>query len=112
MLFGNLRVCVVSGLRRSVNESFPLLDVMQRSTDVPMFQDNLSIPTSRVKQFNTIDCFTLEDGTDFCPETPITNYQSKRGNIPEQRRSQPQGKRPLGRPDRVSEGNIKTELLC
>jgi len=28
-----------------------------------------------------------------------------RCNIPEQQRFQPQGNRPLGRPDRVSEGN-------
>ena len=42
----------------------------------------------RVRLFLTY-CLNLEDGTEGCPETSVSNYQSRLCNIPEDRRSQP-----------------------
>jgi hypothetical protein len=33
-----------------------------------------------------LDCLTLKDGTDKCPETSVTNYRSTLRNVPKQRK--------------------------
>ena len=46
---------------------------------LPKFRDNLSVPSSRLKQWTA-----WPPG---CPETSVTNYQSTMSKIPEERRS-------------------------
>jgi hypothetical protein len=60
---------------------------------VPTFQDNLSVPSSRVKK-SILLSFTsspLKMGPIGCPETSVHTYHSRLRNIPEDRRSDPRG---------------------
>jgi hypothetical protein len=50
---------------------------VSRSSSVPTFRDNVSVPSSRVKKTGSTDC----------PETSVQNYHSTLRNIPEERRS-------------------------
>jgi hypothetical protein len=52
-----------------------------------MFRDNLSFPSPRFKHSKkNLDCMTLEDGPECCPEPSVTNHQSMLRNISEERR--------------------------
>ena len=62
---------------------------MLRSVDwyLPTFRDNLSIPSSRGKQWQAVATLPLKIGPIGCPETSVRNYQYVLCNIPEKRRS-------------------------
>jgi hypothetical protein len=49
VLFSQPESCVISGLRRGVNEICIILGYL-RSAEIPTFRDNLSVPSSRIKQ--------------------------------------------------------------
>jgi hypothetical protein len=69
---------VISDFRRDVDESYAVLGYYAAlsGSAVPTFRDNLSVPSSRVK-----------DQRIGCPETSVQNYHSTLRNIPEERRS-------------------------
>jgi hypothetical protein len=56
---------VILGFRRNVNETCSLLGfyIAWNGNFVPTFPNNLSVPSSEVKQSRAF-CLTLEDGTD------------------------------------------------
>jgi hypothetical protein len=74
---------VTSSFHRDVDEIYALLGYYTASSGnpLPTFQDNLSVPSSRV----FLDFLTLEAGTD----TSVKDYHSTLRNIPEERRSNP-----------------------
>jgi len=51
-------------------------------SQLPAFQENLSIPPSMV----FLHCVTLTFGTDICPKTLLTNYRPTLHNFSEERR--------------------------
>jgi len=55
--------CVITGFRREVDKNCPLLVYYAASSgnSLPMFQDNLSVPSSTAKKSWTL---IFEDGTD------------------------------------------------
>jgi hypothetical protein len=57
---------MISGLRQGVNEICTLLRfyTAQNAGLLATFWDNLSVPSSRVKQSKKNDCLALEDDTD------------------------------------------------
>jgi uncharacterized ParB-like nuclease family protein len=76
---------VISGFRRGINKNFNLLGCYATSirTKSPTFRGNLSVPPTKVRQF---ECFTLEDGTDRLSRNvgnlppinaPLTSYKSE-----------------------------------
>ena len=65
--------CVISGFFCSVNDIFTLLGCCAVLIGLlPMFWDNLSVPSGKVKQ----------SGLMGYPETSVTNYQLMLHNIP------------------------------
>jgi hypothetical protein len=53
---------------------------------LPTFRDNLSVPTSRVKQYKNTSWTVLPKiGPIVYPETSVNNYESTPINIPEER---------------------------
>ena len=42
-------LCVISGFRREVYEYYSLLGCYAKRNSLPMFRDNLSVPSSRLK---------------------------------------------------------------
>ena len=80
---------VISGFRRDVAEICALLGYYAAlsGSSVLSFQENLSVPSSRIKKF----FLGLPDpkmGPIGSPETSIQNHRSTLRNIPEERRSQ------------------------
>jgi hypothetical protein len=69
--------CVISGFHRDVDDICSLLGyyTAQSGNSVLTFQDNLSIPSSRVKKSN-LDFL----GPIGCPETSVQNYHSMCNN--------------------------------
>jgi hypothetical protein len=67
--------CVVEGFRREVDENCALLGYYAADivNSLPIFRDNLSLPSSSVK--NPIRFLTFEDGTDRLSERWVRNYQ-------------------------------------
>jgi hypothetical protein len=80
-------VCVISGFRCDVHMTCVLLWYCAAFSSVPTFRGNLSVPSSRVKNF-TWTSWPLKMGPIICPERWIHNYYSNLRNIPEDRRSQ------------------------
>jgi hypothetical protein len=81
--------CVVSGFRRGVNEIFALLEFYAAyiASLSPTFRDNLSVPSSRVKQSKT-----LEESWRWKRQVVPNLWQKKKyqhtlRKIPEERRS-------------------------
>ena len=67
---------------------FPLVacDAAYIYSYLPTFRDNLSVPTSRVKQCKNASWTALPKiGPIFYPETSVNNYESAPINIPEER---------------------------
>jgi hypothetical protein len=60
--------CVISGFRRDVDEICALLGCYAASSGnpLPMFRDNISVPSSRAKKSSeaSLEFLTLENGTD------------------------------------------------
>jgi len=54
---------------------------------LPTFRDNLSVPSSRDKQCQTVATLPLKTGPIGCPETSVLSYQYMLCNIPEERSS-------------------------
>jgi hypothetical protein len=54
---------------------------------LPMFRDNLSLLSSRVKESRISLSWPLKMGTISCLETSVKDYHTKLRNIPEERRS-------------------------
>jgi len=75
-----LRDCWLPPLRKWDLRSSRML----RSADryLRMFRDNFSVPPSMVKQ--STNAWPSQMGTIGCPETSVTNYQSRQRNIKEQ----------------------------
>jgi hypothetical protein len=76
--------CVTVDFLRCVNEIFALLGCYAASADryLRTFRDNFSVPPSMVKQ--STNAWPSQMGTIGCPETSVTNYQSRLRNIKEQ----------------------------
>jgi hypothetical protein len=70
---------MISGFRRNFDEVCALVEHYTAlcGNCVPMFQDNVSVPSSRVKM-----------GPNHCPKTSVHNYHTTPHNIPEECRSQ------------------------
>jgi hypothetical protein len=70
---------MISGFNCGVNESFTLLGCYAAKIGIylPTFWDNLSVPSSRVKQSRKM-------GQLGCSETLVNKYQSTLRNIPEE----------------------------
>jgi hypothetical protein len=67
--YKNLGLSVISGFRRDADEICALLGykAASRGNFLPTFRDNVSVPSSRVKNSKTprfLDILTLDDGTD------------------------------------------------
>jgi len=60
---GGILLCVISGFRREFHDNCALLGCYAASSGncLPTFQDNIAVPSSRVKM---VQFLTLEDGTD------------------------------------------------
>jgi hypothetical protein len=86
---------LISGFRRDVDETCPLLGYYATSCDncLPTFRDNLSVPSSRVKSPSRkdSDCLPVKMGPTRCPATSVNNYHMTSRNIPLERRSQEEG---------------------
>jgi hypothetical protein len=84
---------VISGFRRDVDEICALVGYYAAPSgcSVPTFRDNLSVPSSRVKNSKkNVSSWTswhLKIGPIGYPETSVQNYHSVLRNIPEERRS-------------------------
>jgi hypothetical protein len=74
-----LSVRVIPGFHRVVDEICAVLGcyAAYSGNSVPMFRDNLSVPSSRGKKIWPIGC----------PETSVQSQHSALRNIPEERRS-------------------------
>ena len=75
-------LCLTLGIRCQVDEICPLLRYCAASSgnSLTMFQDNLSVPSSRV------NCMTIEVGADRLSRN-VGNSQSTLHNNPKERRS-------------------------
>jgi hypothetical protein len=69
---------VISGFRRDIDEIRALLGCYAESNGnpLPTFRDNLLVPSSRVKKYkkkekDSLDFFSLEDGTDMSPRNVV-----------------------------------------
>jgi len=69
---------VLSGFHRGVNEICALQGIYAEWIDsvLPMFRNNLSVPSSRVKQSNFLGAWPSKMGPMGCSETSVTNCQS------------------------------------
>jgi len=84
------RLCVICGFRRGVNKFRSSWTLSSTDWQLPTIRDNLSIPSSRVKQ-------SLEDETDRLPEgVSVTYKQPAVCNNPEERRCRVTGSRKHG----------------
>jgi hypothetical protein len=82
-------MCVMSGLRREIDENCVLLGHYAASSDnlLPTFRDNLSGPIVMGKESN-LDPWPLKMGPIGCLETSVRSYQYSLRNDPEERSSQ------------------------
>jgi hypothetical protein len=86
---------LISGFRRHIDKICPLRRYYAASCGncVPTFRDNVSIPSSRIKNFKTSWSFSswtswpLRMGPIRCPENSVNYYHTTLRNIPEECRS-------------------------
>jgi hypothetical protein len=76
-------LCVILVFHRDIDESYAVLEYYAAlgGSSVPTFRDNLSVPTSRVKNSS----WRLKTEPIICPETSVRNCHSMLRNIPEER---------------------------
>jgi len=74
-----LELSMISGFSDEVDEILAVLrnNAAYSSNSLPMFRNNLLVPSSRIKKMGLIGC----------PETPIKNYHYTLHNFPEECRS-------------------------
>ena len=92
-------VCIVSASVRMFRlddwshfENCAFLSYYEASSgnSLPTFRDNLSVPSSRVKNTRTfLDSWPLKMWPIDCPETSVRNYHYSLRNSPEERSSHP-----------------------
>ena len=77
----NSQVCIISGIRREVDETCPLLGYYAAGSgnSLTTFRDNLSAPFSRGQ-----NSWSLKKGPIGCPETSVRNYRYPLRNSPEE----------------------------
>jgi len=83
-------LCLISGFCREVDDVFTLLGYYAAyvGNSLPMIQDNLLLPSSRVKKFEkSFDFLTLKMGLLGCPKMSVINYNHTLHNIPKDCRS-------------------------
>ena len=95
IIMGNKeKSCVISGFRHDVGETCTVVEYYAAlsGSSVPIFRDNVSVPSSRVKKsmrkLSSWTSWTLKMGPIVCPETLVQNYHWMLCNIPEDCRSQ------------------------
>jgi hypothetical protein len=82
-------LCMISSFHHKVKEIRALLGyyTAYSGNSLPMFWDNLPVPSSVVKQIKTWISGHLKKGPTVCSETLVRNYHYMLCNISEKRRS-------------------------
>ena len=67
--------CMISGVRHKVNVNCTVLGyAVSTGNSLPLFQDNLSVASSRVKNLKRKNSWPLKMGPVDCPQASARNY--------------------------------------